>query len=416
MAPVNLIIVGAGSRGARYASFALESPIKAKVVGVAEPRSYYRTKLADDHKIPVENVFSDWKELAKRPKFADAVIIATHDSMHAEPAIAFSNVGYNILLEKPMAPTLDECQLIANSISKNKVLCAVCHVLRYTDYTQQLKSILDSGKIGEIVSVQHLEPVGYWHQAHSFVRGNWSNEKKSTFMLLAKCCHDVDWLKYIVGSRCIQVSSFGNLKYFRKENKPADAAQKCLDCACEPKCPYSAVKIYLRDRAEKGLWDCPVDILTSNLTIQGLKDALRHGPYGRCVYECDNDVVDHQVVNMAFESGATASFTMTAFTEGRDRVTRIFGTYGELYCDGSQIRIYDFLTNNTELVEIKKNESSTLAGHGGGDGRIMERFVTAVATEDQGLILSSAAESLASHKIVFAAEMARRSGTVEEVH
>lgn len=415
MAPVSLIIVGAGSRGMRYASYALENPDKAKVVGVAEPRKYYRTKIADEHNISTENIFNDWRELAKKVRFADAVIIATQDSMHTEPVITFSNMGYNILLEKPMAPTVEECQSISDSVIKNKVIFAVCHVLRYTDYTQKLKNIVDVGTIGEIVSIQHLESVGYWHQAHSFVRGNWANEKNSTFMLLAKSCHDIDWLRYIVGSRCLKVSSFGNLKHFRKQNKPSGASGRCLDCAYEPKCPYSAIKIYLRDRAENGLWDCPVDVLTSSHTIQGVTEALLNGPYGRCVYECDNDVVDHQVVNMIFESGTTASFTMTAFTEGRDRITRIFGTNGELYGDGSQIKTFDFLTNDTEVINVNISDDSTLAGHGGGDGRIMEKFVAAIAENDQSLILSGSDESLESHLIVFAAEKARLSGAVVEV-
>ena len=415
MPPVSLIIVGAGSRGMRYASYALGNPDKAKVVGVAEPREYFRTKIANEHNIPAKNVFCDWISLAKEEKFADAVIIATQDSMHTEPAVEFSKKGYDILLEKPMAPTAEECKIISESVIKHKNIFGVCHVLRYTDYTQKLKEILDEGVIGEVVSVQHLEPVGYWHQAHSFVRGNWGNEEKSTFMLLAKSCHDLDWIRYIVGSPCLKVSSFGNLKHFRKENKPAGASERCLDCTYESKCPYSAKRIYLRENAEKGLWGWPVDIITTSYTIQGVEDALREGPYGRCVYECDNDVVDHQVVNMLFESGATASFTMTAFTKGRDRETRIFGTKGEVYGNGSEIKISDFLTNNTEVIDIGISDGSILTDHGGGDGRIMEKFVAAVSKKDHTLILTGASESLESHLMVFAAEKARCTGAVIEV-
>ena len=178
--------------------------------------------------------------------------------------------------------------------------------------------------IGDIVSIQHLEPVGYWHQAHSYVRGNWRKESESSSMLLAKSCHDLDWIRYIMGARCVAVSSFGSLKHFRKEEKPSGAGERCLDCSYEPRCPYSALKIYL-GRIEKGQVEWPVNVITEDVSREGVQAALRDGPYGRCVYECDNDVVDNQVVNLLFEGGRTAAFTMTGFSEYQDRKTRIFG-------------------------------------------------------------------------------------------
>ena len=209
--------------------------------------------------------------------------------------------------------------------------------MRYGSYTQRLKALVTSGLIGEIVSVQHLEPVGFGHQAHSFVRGNWRNEAESTFMLLAKSCHDIDWLRYIVGRRCVQVSSFGSLMHFRKEKKPPEAgvALRCLDCAFEPRCRVLGKAHLLQPAGRSGVGPIVLDILTPDHTTEGLLKALADGPYGRCVYECDNDVVDHQVVNLLYDNGATASFTMTAFTEwGIDRQTRLFGTLGELRGDG----------------------------------------------------------------------------------
>ena len=407
MTPVTLIIAGGGGRGTTYASYAGTYPEQAKVVGVAEPRDFYCQRLVHDHAIPAKNVYTDWKDLAARPKFADAVVIATQDAMHVEPAIAFAAKGYDILLEKPMAPDLKGCQAIYEAVQGKPIIFAVCHVMRYTTYTKALKKLLDGGAVGEIVSLQHLEPVGYWHQAHSFVRGNWSNEKVSSFMLLTKSCHDMDWIRYIIGSPCKSVSSFGNLKHFRKDQKPAQAgeAKRCLDCDYEPNCPYSAKKIYI-GRLLAGDTGWPVDVVSYDTSLAALTEALRTGPYGRCVYECDNDVVDHQVVNMLFEGGQTAVFTMTAFNQAAHRKTRIFGTLGEIEGDGEVIKVFDFLTDKTRIIDTR--QEAALSGHGGGDEGLMAAFVQAVASRDPRFVLSGPEVSLESHKIDFLAEQARR--------
>jgi predicted dehydrogenase len=391
-----------------YADFALEYPERLAIVGVAEPRAWNRDRMAQLHAIPSGAVFSDWRDLAAQPKMADAVIIATQDAMHADPAVAFAAKGYHILLEKPMAPTQAECERITRAVEKAGVMSAVCHVMRYTAYTQALKKIIDAGEIGEIVSLQHLEPVGYWHQAHSFVRGNWRNTAESSFMLLAKSCHDLDWIRYIVGNKCASISSFGNLKHFRREEKPAAAqgALRCLDCNHEPNCPYSAKKLYLGMVQREALgW--PVNVLVPEPTVETVTVALRDGPYGRCVYECDNDVVDHQVVNLLFENGQTGVFTMTAFNAGAHRKTRIFGTLGEIYGDGEKIEIFNFLSDTHRIVDTNSADASILGGHGGGDYGLMDRFVTALAQNDPSLILSNVTESFETHNMVFAAEQAR---------
>jgi predicted dehydrogenase len=265
------------------------------------------------------------------------------------------------------------------------------------------------------VSVDHLEPVGFWHQAHSFVRGNWRNEAQSSFMLLAKSCHDIDWLRHIIGRRCVKVASFGSLMHFRRDQKPveAGAALRCMECAYEPACPYSAPRFYMTVY-ERGWRGWPLDVIATDVSPEGIMEAVRTGPYGRCVYECDNDVVDHQVVNLQYESGATASFTMTAFTEGRDRQTRIFGTRGELRGDGKSITHYEFLTDTTHHIEVPAAEGAE-SGHGGGDFGLMGSFIAAVATRDPSRVLSGAAESLETHLTVFAAEEARRRSCVVEV-
>ena len=408
MNPVRYIIIGAGSRGTGYASYASTHPNLAEVVGVAEPRDQARMRLVADHDIPPDNVYSDWQQAAAREKFADAVVITTQDAMHAEPAIAFAKKGYHILLEKPMAPTAAECKRIVEAVKANGVMLAVGHVMLYTRYTQAMKQLLDGGAVGEIVSIQHLEPVGYWHQAHSFVRGNWRNEAESSSMLLAKSCHDLDWLRYIVGENCLSVSSFGSLKHFRQAEKPPQAgdAIRCLDCNYEPECAYSAKRFYLK-RLEQGTgW--PVNVITFDTTTDGIMKALAEGPYGRCVYECDNDVVDHQVVNISFANGKTASFTMTAFAIPSHRRTRIFGTQGEIYGDGAKIWHTDFLTETTQEIDTVAADSSILGGHGGGDYGLMSAFMKAVAENDPSRLLSGPDETLESHLMVFAAEQARR--------
>jgi predicted dehydrogenase len=409
---VGLLIIGCGSRGMGYADFVARNPGLAKLVGIAEPREGPRHRLVREHGIPPANVYSDWRELARRERFAEAAIIATQDSMHVEPVEALAARGYHLLLEKPMASDEEGCRRIIEAVGAKGVLLSVAHVLRYTPYTRKLKEILASGAIGDIVSIQHLEPVGYWHQAHSYVRGNWRKESESSSMLLAKSCHDLDWIRYIMGVRCVAVSSFGGLKHFRKEEKPAGAGGRCLECAIEPRCPYSARKIYL-GRLEKGQVQWPVDVITEEVSREGVLAALRDGPYGRCVYECDNDVVDHQVVNLLFEGGRTATFTMTAFNEYQDRQTHIFGTRGEIYGDGSTLLLFDFLTDSRKVVRVEASDFTLVGGHAGGDDGLTAGFLAAVAGGGRSEILSGPLESLDSHLMVFRAEKARKQNTVE---
>ena len=411
MSPVSLIIVGAGSRGATYARFAAEFPDRAQVVGVAEPRDAYRNDLAEAHSIPADRVFTDWKQVAAQARFADAVIIATQDRMHVEPAIAFADLGYDILLEKPMAPDAAGCHQIVGAAKANGIILGVCHVLRYTAFTRKLKGLIDEGAIGDIVGLQRLEPVGFWHMAHSFVRGNWHNEAASGPMLLTKSCHDIDWIHYIMGVPCEAVSSFGSLKHFRAEEAPEGAAARCLECPVEAECAYSAKRFYL-EALRRGHTGWPVNILTPEPSEESVSAALATGPYGRCVYALDNDVVDHQVVSMNFEGGRTATFTMMAFTEMGHRETSVFGTKGQLTGDGRYIHLYDFLTDQTTTFDTEAGDSSILGGHGGGDFGLMDSFVRAVAEQNPSLILSGPDETLSSHLLVFAAEQARREGRV----
>lgn len=407
MKDITLLICGSGDRGTGHGLNAVKYAEHARVVGVAEPRQHHREESATTHSIPTDNVFTDWREMAERERFADAVVISTQDNMHVEPVEAFAAKGYHILLEKPVAPSEDECIRVTDAVKKAGVIFGVCHVLRYTNYNQKIKEIIDSGALGDIVSIQHLEPVSYWHQAHSYVRGNWRREDESSFMLLAKSCHDIDLIHFFMNHEpCKSVSSFGSLKHFRPECKPEGAADRCLECSIESTCPYSAKKIYL-GRLAKGHTEWPVDVVDPLTTEETLTEALRTGPYGRCVYACDNDVVDNQVVNMSFAGGQTASFTMTAFTDYAGRQTRIFGTRGQLTGDSKVIKVFDFLTEETTEIDTRAGNADITGGHGGGDYNLIKCFVEAVRHNDQSLLLSGADETLASHRMVFAAEKAR---------
>lgn len=412
---VTIAILGSGIRGRGYAAFAKEFPDRLKVVAVAEPNDYYRELVAKNYDIDSKNCFKSWEEFVTKPKMCDAVAICTQDSMHEAPAVACAELGYHILLEKPMAPTAGACQRIVAAVKKAGVMFAVCHVLRYTKYTMALRNIINSGEIGDIVSIQHLEPVGYWHQAHSFVRGAWRNEKESSFMLLAKSCHDIDWLRGIIGKKCLAVHSFGSLRHFRASEKPAGSADRCVNCPVriESNCPYSAVKIYLRDRLCKGHSYWPVNVLTPNPIAETVEKALQDGPYGRCVYSCDNDVVDNQIVNMSFEDGSTVSMTMTAFNFHGSRKTRIFGTKGEIDTDSTIITIKNFLSDTVKEINTETlNDGGILSGHGGGDFGLMDNFVKAIAENDPSLILTGIDETLESHLMVFAAEKSRKEGII----
>ncbi|MBO0826433.1 MAG: Gfo/Idh/MocA family oxidoreductase [Streptosporangiales bacterium] len=408
---VRLAIVGAGNRGGTYARLAAATGA-ARVTAVADPRRARAKALAADVGVDPGRCFDDWRELLARPDLADAVAVTTLDADHVEPAVTAAAAGLHLLLEKPMATTDSDCVRIVEAVERAGVVCAVCHVMRYTPYSRALAELLASGRIGQVVGVEHLEPVGWWHQAHSFVRGNWRREDEGSPMLMAKSCHDIDWLAGVVGARVRRVSSFGGLFHFRPEHRPEGAADRCLDCAVERACPYSAKKIYLERPLEQRMaW--PVSVVSLDPGEEAITRALREGPYGRCVYDCDNDVVDHQVVNLEYEGGVTASFTMTAFTEAAHRKTRIFGTHGRVEGDGVHLSVMDFRDRSTETIDTMAGADATAAGgHGGGDAALVDAFLRAVRTGDRRPVLTSPRDSLASHQVVWAAERARRTGTV----
>jgi predicted dehydrogenase len=410
MPEVTLALVGAGQRGQAYARLAVATG-RGRVVAVAEPDPRRRAAVAAEFKIPPQRAYADWADLAAAGKLADAAVIATQDRMHRDPAVRLAGLGYHILLEKPMAPTEPEASEIAEAAVRSGVIFAICHVLRYTPYTRMVRRLLAEGRIGRLVSVQHLEPVGWWHYAHSFVRGNWRRADTSGPMLLTKSCHDIDWLVYVVGAVPARVSSFGSLTHFRATERPAGAADRCLDCGIEATCPYSAKRLYLDCLADPDRHAWPLSTVTAEFTEPAVLDALRTGPYGRCVYGNDNDVVDHQVVNLEFPDGATGTFTMSAFTPMGHRQTRLMGTHGYLEGNGETVRHVDFRTGAEQTFDAAtEGGPSAAGGHSGGDEGLIEAFLAAVAAGDPTLLSSDATESLATHRVVWAAERSRQTG------
>lgn len=407
--PLRVVILGAGERGQNFGKLLAELPHLAQVVAVAEPRDAYRDAFAAKHKLAADNSFRTWQEFVAHPPICDAVVIATQDRDHVDPAVACLQQGKHLLLEKPMATTLADCRMIELAQRTSGALVAVCHSLRYHKGFAALKQIVASGRIGEIVSLDQLEQVSFLHQAHSFVRGNWSHEGRSTFMLLAKSCHDLDYIAHLVDRPCLRISSFGALNYFRAAHAPIGATTRCTDnCPVEATCPYSAIKQYVY-AAHLDAW--PASVVAPIHTRAAHLAAIHEGPYGRCVYHCDNDVVDHQVVAMTFEGDITATFTMTAFTQHGGRRIRVHGTEGEASFDENRIIVRSFRTNNVETIEI----SPESGGHGGGDGRVVREWIEAIRTGQANLIRTSAQDSLRTHTIVFAAERSRREQRTVEI-
>ncbi len=409
--PVTVALVGAGSRGYEAYGKIIKNMDNIKIVAVAEPDETKRTRLAVEHGISKEMQFNTWEELLSKDKLADGVIITTLDRMHVQPAIAAIEKGYYVLLEKPIASTPEKVAQLLSMVGEKKGKVMIGYVLRYTDFFEKIKELIDSKIIGNLIGIKYEENVGFFHFAHSFVRGRFRRADTSSPSILAKSCHDMDILHWLVGARCKEISSFGELTYFKKENKPKGAADKCLECPpeIEAKCPYSAKKIYLIDYDG---W--PISDISSDLSYEGKIRALRDGPYGRCVYSCDNDVVDHQISDMTFENGVKASFTMTAFTNEITRRMRIFGSLGEIRGEfkKGEIEVINFASLAKTVYEF--NTYLPENGHGGGDVKLLAHFVKLI----KGISKTERTdikESAHSHFMAFAAEESRLSKKIVNV-
>lgn len=413
---VTAAIAGLGSRGKDvYAPMSRLFPEKLKITAVADPDPSRVMQMREEYRIEEDRCFGSAEEMLEQPRLADVMIIATQDRQHVRQAVRAMERGYDILLEKPVSPELDECREIVRRAEELKRKVVVCHVLRYTPFYQTVKSLLDAGRIGEVVSVMAVENVGYWHQAHSFVRGSWRDSDTTSPMILQKCCHDMDMLLWLTGKTCESVSSYGDTYLFKKEKAPAGAAHRCTGgCRVKEACPFDAEKIYLTDKETgvlEGNCGWPANVLTMHPDGESVRRALEEGPYGRCVYYCDNNVVDHQVVNMNMTDGSTVSFTMCGFTADCSRYAKLMGTKGQIIADmgANTIEVTPF-GKDAELIDVSRM-AEDFSGHGGGDRGLVSAFldlVTGEQSEDD--TISSVERSLESHYIALAAEESRRNG------
>ena len=404
--PISVIIIGAGSRGNVYASYAQQYKKAMQVVGVADINPVRQQLLKQTYGISDNHTFGDWSEVFRVPKFADAVVISTPDNLHYAPCMKALAMGYDVLLEKPIAQTAKECSDILAQAHKYGRIVGVCHVLRYAPYFRALKRVIDEGRIGDIVSIQHLEPVRFHHMAHSYVRGNWHDSKATTPIILAKACHDLDIIRWILNKPCRKVQAFGDLSFFTHANAPKGSTERCLDCPLEKQCAFSAVNIYERRHRYLYVFD---NLPTSSRADKDAKirEYLRTTDYGRCVFRCQNDQCDHYLCNMVFEDGVTASMQMEALTSYGGRKTRIMGTKGDIVGDMTSFTLTDFLTEKHYLWNEDISKLPGYEGHAGGDWGIVKDFVMAVANHDEKYLTSTIDVSVESHLIGFRAEQAR---------
>lgn len=403
--PVRLAIAGAGGRGTMFARCATRLTGAAQVVAVADIHPGGLAILGDALGLPAEARFPGWQAMAGSGIAADAAVVAIHDKEHLGAALACLRNGWHVLLEKPMALSLEDCRAIAAAQGASGRVFAVCHSMRYQPGFQQVKELVDGGAIGRLVHVDMVEHVAFWHQAHSYVRGNAANGTKSGPMILTKSCHDLDWLCWLIGAPAERVSSFGSLSWFNPANAPAGAPARCSDgCPHLSTCTYSAFRCYV-DTARRSGWPAAM-CSPADHSLEAHLKAIKEGPYGRCVWHCDNDTVDHQVVSMEFPGGVTAGFTMTGLSAGGGRSLRVHGTLGELtYTQKSNaITIHAFGSGRTETIKAGIADE----GHGGGDELLFNAFIDAVRSGDGGRIRTSADASLRSHAMCFAAEMSRQ--------
>lgn len=410
-----VILIGAGGRGYSFAKTMKEHG-GFRIVAVAEPNKGRRDEIKNEHNLPDDMCFESWEDILNMPKLADVAVIATMDKLHYDPVMKAISLGYDLLLEKPVAPTAKECADIANAAKAEGTKILVCHVLRYSPLFKHMKEMIDEGIIGNVVSIHHDECVGYEHYSHSFIRGNWGNSKESSFMLLQKACHDIDIMQWLAGSPIKYTQSFGRLGYYTRENAPEGSTEYCIDgCPHAETCPYYAPKVYAKDHPAQ--WRRHA-FRGKYTTEEEIEEALRTTQYGKCVFKCNNDVVDRQVVNLEFENGAVASFNMTG-PNGGGRHMKVMGTKGELYGTPADdtIQHYNYLTQ--ERIEIHPSEifrAETInGGHGGGDQGIVDSFYEYLTDTYKGPSLSEIDISIENHLAVFAAEQSRLENRVIDV-
>jgi len=453
--PVTAVLIGAGLRGREvYGRYAEKYPHKLEFVAVADPDAARRKLFCQSHGIPPGQAFDSWEALfnSDTEKLAESAFICTQDNMHYLPTLTALKSGYDLVLEKPVSPVAEECLNIARVAHQEKKIVQVCHVLRFTKFWRKVKELIDSGEIGKIVHYDHSENVSYWHFGHSYVRGHYSNKATSSPLILAKSCHDLDLMYWIFGQNPMSVQSTGELSYYRPENAPAGAPERCTDgCPKSEECPWYAPRLYMSaepliriglhapsrltrelarlilthrktlrffsrfSRQLNGLlnWErFPASVISNDLSPEGKLYALREGPFGRCIYRCGNDVVDHQVTTFTFPGGSTGTLTLHGVSDLEGRELRIFGTRGAIRgyfrYNGEEITVTDFRYSRTRVAH---RAGLSTDGHGGGDFGLMDSFVKVMrghtSAAEAGADIENALEA---HYMAFAAEAARESG------
>ncbi|BCK01534.1 Gfo/Idh/MocA family protein [Anaerocolumna chitinilytica] len=408
---MKIALVGAGQRGMIYSEYVYETK-KAEIVAVVEPDDKKRSAAAQKFGIPLGMQFKRIEDFFQIGRIADAVIIASMDQDHYEQVMIALDLNYDILLEKPISPDPRECLKIQDKANQKGCKVIVCHVLRYTNFFAAIKEIIDSGELGKVITIQHNENVGNYHIAHSFVRGNWRRSDLSSPLIMQKSCHDMDILAWLVGSEASRITSFGSLKYFKEENAPAESSDRCLTCKAAKNCRFDARKAYL---PVAGSW--PATVLTQDQSEEGILKALKEGPYGRCVYRCDNDVCDNQVVLIEFKNDVTVSFNLSGFTNKISRTIKVMCENGEIRGDDSlnQIEVTKFASNAIDGFEQRVIHTGlTQGGHGGGDVALMNDFICQLES-DSNNSRSSITQSVESHVMAYAAEQSRITGEVVNV-
>ncbi len=405
-------MIGAGNRGWRvYGEYARQHPGELRFVAVVEPDEGRRERFAELHGLGPECQFSSWEELIAKPRLAAAAINATLDRTHHPSTLALLEAGYEVLLEKPIAATPEDCLELVRAAERLGRSLQISHVLRYAPFFRTIYDVVRSGELGDVVAVDWRENLVYWHYAHSFVRGNWRNSSTTGPMLLTKCCHDLDLLVWLFGT-CERIASFGEQRYFTSSQVGPEVPARCLDgCPRAEVCLYYAPRLYL-DRLAENPDNFTVAAITLDHTERGVLHALEVGPYGRCVYRCDNDAVDHQVTTLRFAGGQSVSLTMQGASHVEGRTVRIDGMRATLLANEArnEIAVVDHATGNSRSIE----PPPVLGGHGGGDWGLIRAFVAAMRGQRQD-VLTSARESVESHLLAFAAEEARLTGTVVDM-
>ncbi len=395
---LRVAVIGVGMRGTHLACQIAQSGCGASVVAVAEPNAKRRAAFSKEHGLAVKAQFESWEPLMESSLKLDAVIVATLDNQHTEPAMAALDRGYHLLLEKPVSDTLEGAKRIARKQEETGLVVSVCHSMRFMAGFRDVHHIVADGQLGRLIHVQHLESIEHFRFAHNYVRGRWAKEANNTFLLLHKCCHDVDFVNWLVDDRCTRVVSFGSLTHFTPGNAPLGSAHRCCDCQISDRCSYSAQRLYLDGNLMGALTN---DLGTTR--EQRLK-AIDKGPFGACVWQAGNDVVDHQTISMEFAKGATASISFTGYAAVHGRSTSIYGTHGELRFDEAEgeIVVRKFGTTNSEVIEIPRPPT-----YHPEDKAIVGNWLAAIRDPKNVSVTVDAREALSSYEIVFAAEASR---------